>query len=192
MTENRGILIVSSSLKFADNLSPIVLRLTGKKTFSAVSIPEAQKILMTSPVSALIINAPLADGFGLEFAVNCAKEKNYAVLMFVPREFSEQAAAKTSDCGILILPKPNTQDVVEQSVTLLDAASEKINSLKKMSEENNEKIEELKLLTRAKLILISSFNMTEAQAHRFIEKRAMELRQTKPAIARSIITSYGN
>lgn len=192
MTDNQGILIISSSVKFSDSLSPIVKRLTGRDTFCALSIAEAQKILMTNPVYAIILNAPLSDGFGIEFSVKCAKEKNFAVLMFIPKEFSEQASEKTSQHGILILPKPNTQDVVEQSISLLDATAKKICCLKNTEDGNISKMEELKLITRAKLILISSFGMTEMSAHKLIEKRAMESRKTKSAIARSIITSYGN
>lgn len=192
MTDNQGILIVSSSVRFSETLSPIVKKLTGRETLCAVSIAEAQKTLMTNPVYAIILNAPLSDGFGIDFSVKCAKEKNYAVLMFIPKEFTEQAAAKTSEHGILILPKPNTQDVVGQSVSLLDATAKKISSLKNTENVSTDKIEELRLITRAKLILISSFGMTEMSAHKFIEKRAMESRKTKADIARGIITSYGS
>ncbi len=192
MSDEHGILIVSSFVKFSNCLIPIVQKISAKNTYCAVSIADAQKILMTHNISSLIINAPLSDGFGLDFAVKCAKEKNYAVLMFVPKELFEQASQKTSPYGILTLQKPNTPDIVEQSVSLLEATAKKISSLTTGASDCSDKIEELKLLTRAKLILISSLGMTEAQAHKFIERRAMEARKTKSAIARSIITSYGN
>lgn len=192
MSDECGILIVSSFLKFSNSLIPIVQKLSSKKTYCAVSIADAQKILMTHSISALIINAPLSDGFGLEFAVKCAKEKNYAVLMFVPKDLFEQTSQKTSPHGILTLQKPNSQDIVEQSVSLLDATAKKFDVLKNGPCDCSDKMEELKLLTRAKLILISSLGMTEAQAHKFIERRSMEARKTKSAIARNIITSYGN
>lgn len=189
---NSGILIISSFIKFSDSLKKIMGRFSEKEVFTAVSLAEAQKIMLTHSVSSLIINAPLSDGFGLDFAVRCAKEKNYAVLMFLPAELYEQASKKAAQYGILTLSKPTSPDIVLQSVSLLQATEKKLSMLKKDTACPGEKIEELNMISRAKLILISSLGMTEARAHKFIEQRAMETRKTKTEIAKGIITSYGN
>lgn len=46
------------------------------------------------------------------------------------------------------------------------------------------------LISRAKIVLQQYLNMTEDQAHKFIEKQSMNLRQTKVATAISILTTY--
>ena len=46
---------------------------------------------------------------------------------------------------------------------------------------------EIRIVNRAKLLLISEKNLTETQAHRYIEKQAMDRCMTKKAIAEEII-----
>ena len=52
------------------------------------------------------------------------------------------------------------------------------------------KIEEIRLVDRAKCVLIQYLNMTEAEAHRYIEKQAMDMRKTKKTIAENILNTY--
>ena len=53
-----------------------------------------------------------------------------------------------------------------------------------------QKVEEIRLVDRAKCALIQYLNMTEAQAHRHIEKQAMDLRVSRAKIAQSILNTY--
>ena len=52
------------------------------------------------------------------------------------------------------------------------------------------KIDEIRMVDRAKCALIQYLSMTEPQAHRYIEKQAMDRRQTRMQIAQSIIKIY--
>ena len=51
-------------------------------------------------------------------------------------------------------------------------------------------MEEIRLVNRAKWILIEQLKMTEAEAHRFIEKQAMDRCSAKREIALGIIKTY--
>ena len=53
-----------------------------------------------------------------------------------------------------------------------------------------EKIEEIRLTNRAKWHLIECLSMTETEAHRYIEKQAMDLRLSKREVAENIIKTY--
>ena len=67
--------------------------------------------------------------------------------------------------------------------------------MNRMRDENRKlrsSLEEARLVSRAKSMLIKDMNMTEDQAHRFIEKQAMDLRTTKRNIAQNIIKTYYN
>ena len=46
------------------------------------------------------------------------------------------------------------------------------------------------MVDRAKCAMIQYLNMTEPQAHRYIEKQAMDLRITKKEVARGILETY--
>ena len=52
------------------------------------------------------------------------------------------------------------------------------------------KLDDTRLVNRAKLLLMSRLQMTEAQAHRFIEKTAMDSGMSKRDVAVGIIRTY--
>ena len=49
---------------------------------------------------------------------------------------------------------------------------------------------EIRLVNRAKWLLISELKMTESDAHRYIEKQAMDLRISKREVAENVIRTY--
>ena len=53
-----------------------------------------------------------------------------------------------------------------------------------------EKMEEIRIINRAKWLLIEQLKMTENQAHRYIEKQAMDRCVTRRAIAENILSTY--
>ena len=55
-----------------------------------------------------------------------------------------------------------------------------------------QKIEDKRIIDRAKYILISCMNMREQEAHRYLEKQAMDMRTSKRIIAEGILKRYEN
>ena len=53
-----------------------------------------------------------------------------------------------------------------------------------------DKIEEIRLVSRAKCVLIEVLGMTEPQAHRYLEKQAMDLRCTRREVAQGVLSTY--
>ena len=53
-----------------------------------------------------------------------------------------------------------------------------------------EKIDEIRLVNRAKWLLIECLGMTEPEAHRYIEKQSMDRRVSKREVAQAVIKTY--
>ncbi|MBQ3485974.1 MAG: ANTAR domain-containing protein, partial [Clostridia bacterium] len=53
-----------------------------------------------------------------------------------------------------------------------------------------EKMEEIRIVNRAKWLLISELKFDEPGAHRYIEKQAMDRCVSRKVIAQEIITTY--
>ena len=53
-----------------------------------------------------------------------------------------------------------------------------------------QKISEVRIVDRAKCILIQHLEMTERQAHHYIEKQSMDLRQSRIVTAQNILKTY--
>lgn len=192
MSTASGVLVVSSFVRLYDSLVPMLKKCGFKDIYHAISISDAKRLIMTKNIASVIINSPLSDGYGLDFATECASEKNLAVLMFVKKELFTQTTEKAAPSGILTLPKPNAPETVAQSLLLLFSTAEKLLKMSDKSTHKNKKAEELRYISRAKMLLINSLGMTEEQAHKYIERRAMEARKTKKSIAEGIINSYGS
>jgi len=65
--------------------------------------------------------------------------------------------------------------------------------LQEVQKENRvlkQKIEDIRIIDRAKCVLISHLNLSEEQAHRAIEKQAMDMRTSKRTIAEDILKTY--
>ena len=192
MKKSFNALIVSSYRNFFIKLSPYLDGCGFDAVFHASGIAEAQKVLMTADVSAIIISTPLSDGPGLDFATDCAAKKYYSVLLFAKDELYTQIKEKASPHGIFTLSESTDCLTLSEALLVLVSTAKKLMSLDGSEEKTNSQADRLKLISRAKMILVSSFGMSEEQAHKYIEQRAMEMRKTSAQIAQSIINSYGS
>ena len=70
------------------------------------------------------------------------------------------------------------------------SARERLRKMEKKATTIEEKMEEIRLVNRAKWILIEQLKMTEADAHHHIERQAMDRCVSKKEIALGIIKTY--
>jgi response regulator NasT len=68
----------------------------------------------------------------------------------------------------------------------------RINAIKNENRMLIQKIEDIRIIDRAKCILISHLSLSEPDAHRYIEKQAMDMRQTRRKVAEEILKTYEN
>lgn len=94
------------------------------------------------------------------------------------------------DYGVYVLEKPLNKQMFYQSIKLINASQKKLMGLRKENSKLQVKIEEIKLVDRAKCTLIQYLKFTESQAHRYIEKQAMDMRKTRYEIAQDILKTY--
>lgn len=135
----------------------------------------------------VFINAPLQDGSGTEFARECTKESTLAVILFLPQG---EADGSLRQSGVYILEKPCGKAAVSAAMYLAASTRQRLLSLAQENRRLNEKLCESRVMNRAKWVLIKCLSMSEAQAHHYIEKQAMNLRCSKREIAERIINTY--
>ena len=184
------VLIVSSSEKSAE----FIRKNPGAavKAFVASSGGEARRMLAEREYNAVVINAPLKDETGEELAENVIKDTYAGVLLLVKAEAYESAAFAAEKFGVLCLSKPLSAQSFSQGLRFTLAANARVKMLMKKTQSLKEKMEEIKLVSRAKLLLVSKLSFTEEEAHRFIEKQAMDRCVKKSAVAYDVIKNYGD
>ena len=113
-----------------------------------------------------------------------------AILLLVPRDQLEHAEDRMLPYGVMTLGKPLSSGLLTQSLRALCSMRERLRSREQKQQTVEQTIEEIKLINRAKWLLITCLNMTEDEAHRYISKLAMQQKRQKREIAESIIRTY--
>ena len=73
---------------------------------------------------------------------------------------------------------------------MISIANVRVRALKEKNAELVAKLEDMKYISRAKILLMRTLGYTEEQAHKHIEKKSMELRTTRRKVALDIIKTY--
>lgn len=190
-TERRySVLLVSSSPKFNESM-PALLSESRFYPVTAVSdVSSARRRLLENKYDIVIINAPLPDDFGTRLALYICENSGAGVLLLVKAEHYPDINGRVSQFGVLVLPKPTTSQAVSQSLQLLCGTRERLRRMEQKTASIEEKMEEIRIINRAKLLLMEQLKMTEKEAHRFIEKQAMDRCVTRITIAQSILSTY--
>ena len=156
------------------------------------SCNEARRLLMEQDFDLVIVNAPLRDESGESLSRYLASKSASQVILVVKSEYFGAVSAVCEDNGVLTISKPVNKDVFWSALTLAKSAWNKIRHIQAENVRLRQKIEEIRIVDRAKWILVSHLNISEQEAHRSIEKQAMNMRSTRRAIAERIIKAYEN
>lgn len=190
-TERRySVLLVSSSPKFNESMLALLPESRFYPVAAVSDVSSARRRLLESKYDIVIINAPLPDDFGTRLALNICDNSGTAVLLFVKAEHYPDINGRVSPFGVLVLPKPATSQAVSQSLQLLCGTRERLRRMEQKTASIEEKMEEIRIINRAKMLLMEQLKMTEKEAHRFIEKQAMDRCVTRITIAQSILSTY--
>ncbi|MCR4692903.1 MAG: ANTAR domain-containing protein [Firmicutes bacterium] len=189
--EELSILAVSVSDKIYDILTDLLKDRFHIDLHRASSVGEAKRMVLLQGFDIVIINAPLKDESGIDFAINTAAENSAGVLILINNEYYEQVLDKVMEYGVLTVSKPLSHQALYEAFNLLVATNYRLKKTQKKNEKLTAKMVELRVVNRAKWILIENLGLSEEEAHRVIEKQAMDVRQSKREVAETIIRTYG-
>lgn len=185
-----SVLLVSSSQKFSEQILKMLPDNEFGPKICAKSSGEAKRLLLDRSFDIVLINTPLSDDFGSKLAEDVALNSRSGVLMFVKNDLYESVTDSAADSGVFTLSKPIAHSTLTQVINILYALCERLSLHNKKTVSLQDKMEEIRVINRAKWVLIKHVNMTEDEAHRLIEKQAMDTRTTRRAVAESIIRTY--
>ena len=186
-----SVLIVSASEKLNQALPEIF----SVPVFSPVrfvsNVSAAKRALAERDFDIVIVNSPLPDDTGIRFAIDSVNGYQSAVLFFSRTEEFSASFETLAEHGVFILQKPISKSTLQLASGWLISARERIRKTETKTLSIEEKMNEIRLVNRAKWLLISELKMTEPDAHRYIEKQAMNRCVSKRVIAEEIIKTYG-
>ena len=185
-----SVLIVSAAEGFNDALSALLPTSKYSPTNFVSNISAAKRAFAERTFDFVIINSPLPDDIGTRFAIDTGSSKETVVLLMVRAELQAEIYDKVAEHGVFVLPKPTSKPTMAVALSWLSSAREKLRKTEKKTLSIEEKMEEIRIVNRAKWILIRELKLDEPEAHRYIEKQAMDRCISKRIVAEEIIKTY--
>jgi len=184
-----SVLVVSDNEKLNSSMASFLVH----EDFSLSvtdSVSSGRRMTGQRDFDIVIINAPLKDEIGIDFAVELTDMYACSVLLLVRNDIFDEINYKVQNYGVFTLSKPFTASALNQTLKMLCSMRERLIRMEQKQKSFEEKLEEIKTVNRAKLILVENLHLTEEQAHKYIEKNAMNDRKSKVSVALRIIEEY--
>ena len=187
-----SVLLVSAAEKFNESLMPLLPGSMYYPVTAVKSVSAAKRRLLEQHYDLVLVNDPLPDDPGVRLAMDACADSPAGVLLFVRRELYDEICDQVSEWGVAVLPKPTNTQAVTWTLQILRATRERMRRMEEKQVTVEEKIREMRLVNQAKWQLISRNQMTEAEAHRYIEKMSMDTRRSKGDVAAEILKTPGS
>jgi len=153
---------------------------------------EARRRLCERDFDLVIVNSLLRDESGEKLSRDIASKGATQVILLVKSEYHDAVSSLCEGDGVLTIAKPVNKTMFWSALMFVKSAHSRINRMQRENAQLQQKIEDIRIVDRAKCVLISCLGMGEQEAHRHIEKQAMDQRISKRAVAENVIKVYEN
>jgi response regulator NasT len=187
----KRILVASGTESGGELFSGILREIEPESDIQVVqSSGDIRDCVKARPWDVIVINAPLSDEFGAGICKELVGLCNSGILFLVKKDYINTIWQELGEVGVFIHPKPIGRADFRDAVNFAYASGLRMKKLEKENEKLKTRLDEMKAVDRAKCMLIYHRGMTEAQAHRYIEKAAMDQRISRGEVAGNILREY--
>lgn len=133
------------------------------------------------------------DAPGLPVLRQCVRlaEGSEAVFLLLVRPGTYEAVWQfVQAAGICVMSWPAPQEVFRQTLRNLLLLKKSLRAMQEKTDQLQSQLQDMKRIQKAKSLLMNQLGMSEADAHRWIEKAAMDRCVKKREIAETIIRMY--
>ena len=187
-----SVLIISSNEQSISLFSQLMKAERCGSIDSAKSGSEGRRLFSEREYDFVIVNAPLKDEFGDMLAIDIVQNTSAGVILIVKNELEAELESRVSQYGVFVVGKQISKVIFDKAVRLLEAARNRMNGVRRENIKLQKKIDDIRIINRAKYILMEYLSMTEPQAHKYLERQAMDLRLTKIEVAKRLLSTYEN
>lgn len=117
-------------------------------------------------------------------------ERGIASALLTTRSEAPRAEQQLLMARCLVLCAPLSSKELAMGIRMAVSISRKFTALQKQNEQLRQRLEDFKIIDRAKCCLVAVLGMDEERAHRYIQKRAMDMRLSQREIAEDILKTY--
>ncbi|CAK7018629.1 MAG: putative transcriptional regulatory protein pdtaR [Desulfovibrio sp.] len=184
------ILLASGALKGRDFFAHLVKEYGDHEVLFAPNGRDARSVLGKMDIDLLIIHAPLPDEFGEELVEHASRNSYCGIIVVAKSDTDQRSILRVEAAGGLVVLTPLSKSFFRQTFHLACATRNRMLGVRNENRKLSRKLEDMGLVDRAKCVLIQVLGMTEPQAHRYIEKQAMDMRVSKRQVAEELLKTY--
>ena len=184
------LLFVTKEYSKASYLQTFIEGINNYDTTTVFSIAKAKEQISTDIYSLVVINCPLIEEYGDDFALWVALNSSAGVVVFMKKELSSMKRVNLEDMGVFVASKPAKEKHI---IRILRYTSISRNRNASISEENcklQQRLSNVKVINKAKWKLVEKMSITEDDAHKYIERNAMNRHIKKADMAKLILKYY--
>lgn len=185
-SEQYNVLVVTKDKQICNTIS-LLLRPPTFDVMTTSDFNEARRILSERTFAIIIVDS--GDGFDIDFALDAANQPS-AILLLAPVQNFDQISFQVESYGILTITKPFDAFYFYNMIKIAIAVHYKIQLLSSQTIKLEKKMEEIRVINRAKMLLMQNKSFSEEEAHRYLEKEAMDKGLKKITLAQEIISLY--
>ena len=186
-----NILIAGKTSEICNSIAELLSEQGDGKVSSFTSGSIVRGVDITA-FDSIIISTPLSDEFGLDLVADIAKDAKNGIVVLAKHEIADEVQRKLKFTGAFVLPRPFSKAMLVQTIKMAEIAHIGMAKLEEENRHLTQQLSDMKIVNRAKSMLMQYLNLTEEQAHRHIQKQAMDLRKTQRAVAEDILKTYQN
>jgi two-component system, response regulator PdtaR len=183
-------LIVSGSDEDAAFFSVVLKAASINQIAHLKSVDDARKLILKQNFDFIIVDMPGEDEPDGRFSRYAARGGVSQVLLLVERECFDSISAACEEDGVFTILKPVDKSLFWSALLMAKSVQSRIKLIKAENAHLKQKIEDMRIIDRAKCLLISNMRMSEQESHRYIEKQAMDIRSTRRIVAEEILKRY--
>ena len=137
-----------------------------------------------APADLLIAVMPLSDGTGVEGIIDVAQRHPQLMsILLVRQEAYEQVTYQCRNQQIFVIAMPFKRQVLAEAASFMLRIRTVIDDKDKELARMRKNLSEIRIITSAKIRLMQTRQMTEEEAHYYLEKEAMDRSLSKKEVA---------
>ena len=182
-----SVLLVSAAQNLNAALRDLLAEAADGRVETVADISAAKRACAEQSFDFVIVNSPLPDDPGVRFAIDLCGSGETVALLLARAEVFAEVTDKVSEHGVFTLSKPLSRPMMETALRWMASARERLRKAETKTLTLEEKMAEIRLVNRAKWLLIEKEGMDEPTAHRYIEKQAMDRCVTRRTVAEELL-----
>ena len=141
-----------------------------------------------APADLLIAVMPLSDGTGIEGIIHVAqRHPQLMTILLVRQEAYEQVTYQCRNQQIFVIAMPFKRQILAEAASFMLRIRTVINDKDREIVRLRKTLGEIRIITSAKIRLMQTRQMTEEEAHYYLEKEAMDRSLSKKEVAEEIL-----